>query len=204
MKQSLVPGVVMVSLLLASTSLAAQQPVEEAHSLTEGAWALQFGISNNLSLVPFAGGVISAKHHRTDATALRYGLSLAAQHRAGRDERHDATVAMVGVSADFLQYPTLASDPDGNLQMFWGIGPLARFQRHRVNPTTGDVHTFTEWAVGAGGTIGAEWFVKSRISLSAEYRTTVVATFLSEPAPDAWGLSLGHEGVRFGVSVYFR
>lgn len=111
---------------------------------------------------------------------------------------------MVGLVAHFLRYPTLARDPASTLHMFWGVGPVARFQSQRATRPAGDDFTFRALSLGAGGTIGAEWFVRPRMSLTAEYQTALMATFLSEPAPDEWGVRLAQEGVRFGVSVYFR
>jgi hypothetical protein len=181
-----------------------QQPTQGAHSLDEGTWALQFAIGDNLTLGEFAGGVISAKHSRADGRALRYGLTVSAGHTSGRDDAPDRTDAMVGLVAHFLRYPTLARDPGSNLHMFWGVGPLVRFQHQRATRPAGDDFTFRTLFVGAGGTIGAEWFLRPRMSLTAEYQTALLARFASEPAPDEWAVRLAPDGVRFGVSVYFR
>jgi hypothetical protein len=187
----------------ATTALQAQAPGAAAHSLVQDAWALQFAIGENLSLGSFAGGVISAKHHRSPARAWRYGLSLSAGHAAAREDAPDRTDATVGLIAHFLHYPTLARDPGGNVHMFWGVGPLARFQAQRVTPPVGESFTMHVLSVGAGGTIGGEWFVRQRISLSAEYQSSLRFSFFSESAPDSWNVRLGEDGVRFGVSVYF-
>jgi hypothetical protein len=197
MKHWIVGGAA-AALVLAATSVAAQQPAA-AHSLTEDAWALQFGIGENLLVGAFSGGVISAKHHRAPDRALRYGLSFAASH-LDRDDAFDASTALLALDIHFLRYPTLARDPGGDVHMFWGLGPSLLYQWERVNPEVGDAQTRQSVGVGAGGTIGAEWFVRSRISLTAEYQSALLVRF----GDDEWGLALGQRGVRFGASVYFR
>ncbi len=201
MKQAFIPCLAAFAVLLATTGLSAQQSDEGAHSLIEDAWALQFAITENLTLGSFAGGVISAKHHRGDARALRYGLSLSAGHVAARTDRTDA---MIGVDVHFLRYPTLQRDPDSDLHMFWGIGPTVRFQSHRVSPPDGEDATTHGLSVGASGTIGAEWFVRPRIGLSAEYQSALTAMYQSGSSPSVWTVRLAQRGVRFGASVYFR
>jgi hypothetical protein len=77
----------------------------------------------------------------------------------------------------------------------------------------------TAWTAGLAATLGAEWFVASRISLTAEYladltysRTTEESTSetlfdsrngqirTTEDTSDDWRLGL--PTVRFGVTVY--
>jgi hypothetical protein len=204
MKQFFIPGVAVVAIFLATAALPAQETVRSAHSLMEDAWALQFAIGEKLALGEFAGGVISAKHHRAEARALRYGLSLAAGHTAGRSGTSDRTDAMVGLVVHFLRYPTLVRDPGSDLHMFWGFGPLVRFQTQRISPPDQGAFTSHLLSMGAGGTIGAEWFVRPRISLSAEYQSALTVSYLSDSSPDAWGVRLAQDGVLFGVSLYFR
>jgi hypothetical protein len=84
------------------------------------------------------------------------------------------------------------------------VGPLARFQYSQVRTAGGNDMDIRGLFLGAGGTIGGEWFVRPRISLSGEYQTALVATFLSEPHPNDWMVRLASDGVRMGVSMYFR
>ncbi len=205
MKRSFTHGITAVaSSLILSTALAAQQP-PGANSLAEGAWALQFGIGDNLTLHGFEGTTVSAKHHSSAAHALRFGVSISAGYQNGRDETRSTTDVAVGLVAHFLHYPTLGRDRGGALQMYWGLGPLLDVNLHRAPDSDGESVTERSVSVGAGGTIGAEWFVRPRISLSAEYQTGLTATFSSgsDSAPDDWGLQLGQRGVLFGVSAYF-
>jgi hypothetical protein len=108
---------------------------------------------------------------------------------------------VVGLVTHFLRYPTLARDPGGDLHMFWGLGPMASVQYQRNAPGD-DINTLRFVSVGAGGTVGAEWFVRPRISLSGEYQTSLTTRFAAG-APEEWSVRLAQDGVQFGVSVYF-
>ena len=48
----------------------AQEQTVETSSLKPGAWALEFGISSNFTLVSFQGASISAQHHTSATNAL--------------------------------------------------------------------------------------------------------------------------------------
>lgn len=185
-----------------ATGVSAQQSAVDAQSLREDTWALQFAIAQNLTLGSFSGGGISAKHHRAPGRAFRYGVSFASGYASGRDGQPDRTDAMIRLVTHFLRYPTLASDPYGDLHMYWGIGPLVGFEARRINVPDGDGDSFRQFSLGVGGTIGAEWFVRPRISLSAEYPSAITAVLASDPSPTEWGVRLAQDGVRFGVSEY--
>jgi hypothetical protein len=200
MTQSITAALAAAAVFLTAVALPAQESTKARHSLTEDMWALQFGINQNLMLGPFSGGTISAKHQRADGKALRYGLTLAGLHMRGRAGTPDKTNVAFHLGADFLRYPTLARDPAGDLHMFWGAGPKVGYRSYRLMHGDDTLH---EMSLGAGGTIGAEWFVRPRISLTSEYTTSLMAFFLLDPAPDEWGIGLGNS-VRFGVSLYFR
>ena len=205
MKHSLLSAVVAIAgSFCVVTALPAQQP-PTAHSLRDDAWALQFGIGSDFTLRPLQGGAISAKHHSSPARALRYGVSAVAEHLDADSTSPDRSRLTLGLVAHFLRYPTLARDPEGNLQMFWGLGPRLDLDMLRIAPPTGESDTRGGIAVGAGAVIGAEWFVRPRISLSAEYETALTAE-LSHPAATRidWAIRLRPRGVLFGVSAYFH
>jgi hypothetical protein len=200
MKYSIAVAAAVAGIFAWTAGIAGQQTAA-AHSLNEGAWALQFAIAENFTLGNFAGGVISAKHQRADGRAFRYGLTVSAGHISGAGTSPDRTDTTLGLVTHFLRYPTLARDPAGDLQMFWGVGPVAAFQ-YRRNTVADGAHTSRLLSLGAGATVGAEWFVRPRISLSAEYQTSLMAR-LGAGAPEEWSVRLGQDGVRFGVSLYF-
>ena len=127
--------------------------------------------------------------------------------------------------------------------LFAGVGPFARYGRQRFSneifraaPTlpparneTRDeqARTDIEWAAGAAGSLGAEWFVRGGLSLTAEYganvgytrgitrftsRSTSVFTNggpisiqerVSRERQVFGGWSLDAPNVRLGLAVYF-
>jgi hypothetical protein len=183
-----------VILAAAGAPAHAQSP----HSLAEGNWALQFRIAQDFTLNSFSGGVISAKHHRTADRALRYGFTFGSQH-VDRDNAPNTSATQVGLVAEFLTYPTLSRDPGGDIHLFWGAGPAVHYHRQTAEPQGGDRITSQVVTVGAVGSIGAEWFVRPRIGLTAEYQSGLNVGF----GTDRRTLHLGQQGVRFGASVYF-
>ena len=203
MKKSFNPGWAVVAIFLSATGLSAQQSASDPHSLREDTWALQFGVAQNMTLGAFSGGAISAKHHRAPGRAFRYGASFASGHSSRRGGEPDMTDARIRLVTHFLRYPTLASDPYGDLHMYWGVGPLVGIESRRWSPPDGEALSVHELSLGVGGAIGAEWFVRPRISLSAEYQSALTAVLGSDSSPTEWGVRLADDGVRFGVSVYF-
>lgn len=165
---------------------------DSPHRLADDAWALQFGVSSH-TLSPLIGSTITAKHHFSDSRALRYGLGVRAHYRDQDDNRtlHNVDVSLI---AQYMAYPTVLSDPNADIHLFYGIGPEVRFLTRSSGP-----NDETTVGLGAAGSIGAEWFVKTRISLTAEYMTTA-AFMVSNRIKE---FSLQPAGGRLGVSVYF-
>lgn len=202
MKSRCITLFVVIGILCAATASSAQQPATRAHSLDEGVWALQFGIGQNLSLGTFAGGVISAKQHRAPGRAVRYGVSLSSDHMGRQDETPSRTDGRFTVMVDFLRYPMLASEPNGDLHLYWGFGPLLGFESRPTSVGAGEHENFNTLSMGVTGTVGAEWFVRQRISLTAEYRSSLRAMYGWIANQSIWQARLGQDSVRFGVSAY--
>lgn len=181
---------------------AAAQTTADDNTLRDDAWALQFRVTDNFTLGSFDGSLISAKHHFTDRRALRYGLSLGASREDdGTDER---TQQLLVFGVDFLDYPGVASNPSGTMQLYWGGGPSISFQRSESEPIMN-----LSWGVGLGGVIGAEWFVRPRLSLLAEYSAALQIQRATQEVDgtetnERTDVRFGGNGVRFGVSAYLR
>lgn len=174
--------------------------------LNEGAWALQFDVSQNFTLNSFLGSTISAKRHVSPARAWQFGLTLRSsvvsreieQESSSTEDRHT-----VEVTARYLAYPLLGEQDSESIQFYLGAGPSIDFGRAREEPFTD-----WRWGVGVSGTIGAEWFVHPRISLDGAYQSTLrYGRERREPedgpsqTTNRFDLRTG--GARFGVSVYF-
>lgn len=188
--------------------------------LDEGAWALQFQIGENVTLNSFQGGTISAKRHTSATRAYRFGLSLSASYIGEEEPERDQNRQSLALDAQLVQYP----NTDKDVRLYYGGGPTASFSR-RKSFREGDEKDYTvtstavDWGVGVSGIVGAEWFVRRDISLSAEYRTDLrferrttdtdveindvgVVVAVSEN-PDLNVLRFSARGVRLGLSVYF-
>lgn len=171
------------------------QDGELPHSLRDDVWALQFGLSGD-NLSAFSGGVISAKHHYADGRALRYGLNMHGDYRNSDDggQRHDVHILL---TTQYVIYPTLNDDPAGTIQLFYGAGPDVGIHSNRRSMND---QSASDWSlsIGASAAIGAEWFVKRRISISGEYRPRLTFSYGSRSTH----LHL-RSGTQFGTSIYF-
>ena len=198
-------------------------------SLSEGVWALEFGVSSNFTLTSFQGSVLSVKYHPSATRAIRVSISGEASSSSEEEfgtERFVSKHQTVEITSAYLFYSPIRED----LYLFWGFGPSVGYDRsYEKYPTTGtpdyDVTRITElpeWNVGASIALGAEWFAVKWLSLHAEYGISATYTWgkfhevfdhepLSPPLP---AYSLEYENrvikswevrptsVRFGVSVY--
>ena len=184
----------------------------------EDRWALQFRVVNglDLNLTPFQGALISAKKQFSNQRAFRIGIDLNASVRrstterdVGADRDRNQNDQSVGVTAQWIRYPV----HDGRLRAYWGLGPTVRFSRSArstdIDDETDEMNKNDALTLRGGviGALGAEWFVRSRISLSAEYRARLTYLYGRNEQGDEVGtqhqVSLGSRGVLVGVSLYF-
>ena len=204
---------VLAALILGGLS-ASQVRAQEASGrdsipLEEGAWALQFAAGEGLTLDPFIGSTISAKKHTSPARAWQFGVGVDTFMRSGRDGARSRDRESLEVITRYLAYPLLGDQDTETVQLFLSAGPLVSFDRNSVErPDENEDRTRWRWGIGASGTIGAEWFVRSRISLSGAYETSLrfqqersVFDEREDQTDNLFQLSLGQ--ARLGVSVYF-
>ena len=201
---------------LVSADCAHAQDEEAAHSLEPGAWALQFGIGNNLSLDSYLGSSISARKHVSAAHAWQFGVSLNAEvgSRESGDLEVNANRQLISLTAHHLTYPGVSERASESIHWYFGVGPRISFNRGTQSTDEGQgEETITDSGMGAGvsALLGAEWFVKRRISLFATYGTSFEYSRSSTQtesanAPDGERtdnqVRLFSEGVRFGVTVF--
>jgi len=121
------------------------------------------------------------------------------------------------------------SESYSGISFFYGVGPFLGFSKSEkkdewVSPYPGHRtnldETKTGWSLGLTGLVGVEWFVSKSISLHAEYRislgysrekreynrTTISQTGKSYITGNETikFRQLSSDGVRFGLSVYFK
>jgi opacity protein-like surface antigen len=122
------------------------------------------------------------------------------------------------------------SESYSGISFFYGVGPFLGFSKSEKkdewvssypgHPRTNLDETKTGWSLGLTGLVGVEWFVSKSISLHAEYRislgysrekreynrTTISQTGKSYITGNETikFRQLSSDGVRFGLSVYFK
>lgn len=229
-RPSLVLSIAFVSclaLLGPTFAAAADDPDEKsASALRAGAWALQFGIADNFQLASFSGSTISLKHHTSDRSAWRLGVSSSFSSRSW-DESIDygpPDTALVRTSDGDAQNLTVAltrlryPHPGQRVSAYYGAGPFVSFSgdnEEQVQAGLKRVHDHERWAVGANFVFGGEWFPARALGVHAEYRASLEygkETVDDTYAPAATGPSTRRENsgwtfqgnaVRFGASWYF-
>ena len=210
---------VLCALLVTPCSLSYAQSDDDPQ-LESGTWALQFQITDNFTLGAFEGSVLSAKRQLSESRALRLGLDINAV-TSSQDERSFAAGGSEDSQTDLnldldLQYVSYLNQ-EGLVRAYAGVGPTLGYGRTKIEETSdeqGSELTRNTYLVGVVGLVGAEWFVRSNISLTAEYGALASYAAIStqrvnvqngnvvgESDESRW--RFGSRPVRFGVSVYF-
>jgi len=229
--------VLLVYFLTLTTRNASAQNNEQRNSLQEDVWALQFQIADNFSLRAFQGFALSAKKHFSNTSALRVGVGLNISVRD--DDRLDRTLPAdtvrqsydqtsnnqsIDISTQYLLYP----NPDADINVFFGAGPLLRFTRNKVETEATNImggSTYKSnsvlnehsWAIGASGLLGVEWFASKNISFLGEYalsleyytaklnrtQSTTASIDRTESEYSTKYFRVYPLLVKFGLSVYF-
>lgn len=189
--------------VMSTPALAQRDIIQEkarSNSLVDGAWALQFQISDRgFTLRSFQGLAFSGKYHLSDKKAIRLGLEFDASISSGTHEEYrrtpydtmstiadiDSNMQSIEFVAQYLVYPSV----EANVNFYFGAGPLVQFFRVDAEPEITSEYVDTTyvskpinynktWAVGINGVIGVEWFATKNISLLAEYGVALKYTSL--------------------------
>ena len=205
---------------LLTFTIAQAQDTEQPSPLAEGSKALQFQISDNFNLNSFSGTLVSYKRHLSEDRANRIGLSLNSRYTTSDfpdddNERDDSdTDISLGIEYTRMHY----TNPDSEIKFYYGYGTGVNFGYDRsVRDETNLKITDRSALYGISGIgyAGVEWFFHSSMSLHAEYRgairlshrrakrTTESNSVEDTNRNNGTSFSLGGDGVRFGLSVYF-
>ncbi len=187
-----ISSIVLSLLFLPASTSWSQDSMAHANSLKPSSWALQFGISRDLTLSSFQGATISIKYHVTESNAWRIGLfvggDLTNDNSASRQIQADTLFgngSRVMSNKDFntnlsLQYLWYI-DPHAPVNLYLGAGPSFSYSFNRqdgdqatTNPGYYSTRTITngsghQWGVGIAGVVGVEWFAANWFSLHAQY-----------------------------------
>ena len=158
----------------------------------KGKYALQFRITENFTLSSFQGAIFSGKYCFTDYSSIRLGVSVssstfddeASQNSLNSqnnvsiitDSNGEETAYNYGFSLQYI-YNLKATE---DILFFTGFGPffnLRNSEKEIINSRTPTAYTNNSnssrtqktTSIGVEALCGIEWFVKSNISISAEY-----------------------------------
>lgn len=192
----------------------------------DGKFALQFQISDILTLSSFQGATFSGKYHLGKRSAIRLGLTISLddsdfeEDYIYEDMTNDSENAIYNafgltLNSQYLFY--LVATPD--IGFYLGGGPLVGFGNSETE-TTREISDSTvsnsnitgnSFLVGLDGIIGIEWSFHKAMSLSAEYGVMIYYRNSEENFKDlrtthnraSKSIRLTSEAVKFGISVYF-
>jgi hypothetical protein len=178
--------------------LHAQDTLLERNTLKAGAWAMQFGISNNFTLTSFQGSTFSIKYQLSDMAAIRGGISISTSSNNGNGTsfgtadssfgslptNNSSSSQGISFNLQYLWY----MNPSGPIHFFIGFGPSVSYSNSQNNSAIANLgysqnnnivvyylynetqsSSTTQWGAGVTGSVGVEWFLSQWFSLRAEY-----------------------------------
>jgi hypothetical protein len=203
--------------------------------------AFQFQIAENFQLRSFQGSVISMKRLLSEEKALRFGLSINtninnddSKYFASPDSqlssrKSDNSSYGMSVTAQYLYSPYRVS----GIIFFVGAGPLLSYSYTKSDDKNVQYQTFIadtitdrqsttakNYGVGVVGVFGVEWFLKEKLSLTAEYGLSIQNRWsdIDRKISQERAQSINEEmkrtdngnnfaiqpiAVKFGLSIYF-
>lgn len=194
---------IFISLIFCGILTAQDVDPAPMRQLQQGDRALQFAVRGLFNLGSFQGSTISYKRHSSPKTGWRMGLDvyLNSSVSDGSEERdmlstrtdypdltgyqrtEDETYSLrdedenlsVDIIIQWIRYPAAR----GELQPYWGIGPIAHISGYNSEyeslstDTTADPRISrrktSTYGLGVSGVFGLEWFFRNNMSLTAEY-----------------------------------
>ncbi len=176
------------------------------NSLKQSMFALQFQIGNNFTLESFQGSTLSFKYQILDESAIRVGFSISSYVETSREENfiekpREKSIELT-INAQFIQYLKTFED----ISLYTGGGPKF-YDRYY---TLGDFGHEKIWSLGLDGILGAEWFFKKNMSLSAEYGISIVYWVSEMVDPSSTSKHSKRKNInindnnmlKFGISIY--
>jgi len=237
---------------LSSWNAIAQNTLSDSNSLKSGAWALQFGVGYNFTLTSFQGSTIALQYHLSESNAIRAGVTFNGYFSDGTDLFQQVTgdtgkttasgdngshSANITFTVQYLWYQNALAP----VHFYIGVGPSVSYaynNQRNAQVTTPQspyfyafgndwtrldyTNTTNQWALGARGILGVEWFPTRWFSLHADYGESIqyqwdsskrtgdgiisgsmgVTTAITDQGSSK-GWTISSVGVSFGASVYF-
>jgi hypothetical protein len=224
---------VVVTLMLVACSLIVAQ-TEPVSPLTDSSRAVMCQIGSDFTLQSFQGLGLQYKYHYSALTALRFGISLSMSgNKTENNDNYiysDTTTSSTTEGIVYHAYNTRVQaliikylEPKTDIHLFFGAGPTVAYawsnqSDGRSNSTSTIEYHSETFSAGLVGVAGTEWFATRTISLFAEYDASLYYSHTSqrnssynsspvynssyEAVRNSWNLS--NDGIRMGLSLYFR
>jgi len=205
----------------------------KTNPLQEGAWAVQFQISNNFTLQSFGGANISLKRHFTPNSAVRLSVSISGRSTRINDDQYKDdfnSVVIDGISNDDIfsinlnpQY-LFYFNPNKNPVVYFGIGPYVNYQTNTTDQQSNSYDTLytssktnrvsDQFSIGIKGVFGIEIFLNDFLSIHSEYTSSAYYNYrkssniystqpIQKRIQEYDAIYFEGNGVLFGLSVYF-
>jgi len=223
-KSHLISSISLLVLILSSLSFTSAQ-TSYLDSL-DGKFALQFQISDILTLSGFQGATFSGKYHLGKRSAVRLGLTISLddsnfddeyiqEDMTRNNENSDFNSFGFTINSQYLYY--LVAAPEIGFYLgggpFFGFGTSEEETTNEISDST--VYKFNKtgdnFSVGLDAIIGIEWSFDKSMSLSAEYGIMIYYRNSEENLKDLRSthnrtnksFRITSEAVKFGISIYF-
>jgi hypothetical protein len=201
-------------------SISQAQDNDKSDPLQRGSKALQFQISDNFNLDSFSGTTFSYKRQLSDVHAKRIGFSLNNRYNwrdfpdSNTNQEASNLDLNMGIDYTWMNY----TNPQSNIKFYYGYGPginLGFDKGVQRETELKNTNQETFFGISGLGYAGVEWFFQSSMSLHAEYQASIQVNHRREKVTtelngtenvnrsNSTSISLGGDGVRFGLSVYF-
>jgi hypothetical protein len=188
------------ALVLLCAPLAAQPTgAPEDTPLREGARALVFQVGPDLTLGGLDGGTVAYKRHRSEARALRVGVTVDASAEVDFDNDADRERVALSATALGLRYRRSRTP----VSLYTGFGPTGQIIAQRVDGGAGPSTSVVDLSLGLAGVVGVEWVVAEAIGVTGEYGQALLVGGRVGDGGDVLRLEARPRGARLGVSVYF-
>ena len=185
--------ILLTAAILMTCSVVAAEDNQVRNSLKKGSKSLQFRVDPNFHLSSFDGAGITGKWHKSDKSALRFGVSFYYNDtdedsdniryvRTISDSNEKKQLTVVKLSSRYLYYYT----PDEKVSAFIGMGPSFAYSWREIKDETVDPMRIVydtliaessrmyfrdskSWTYSADLSCGVEWFASKNISIFGEY-----------------------------------
>ena len=202
-------------LFLTNISLYADSRDNTMANQTEKKWALQFGITENFQLEPFAGISTALVRKLSDVSAIRLTAYIDIYHADYPQSIYTDDPDDQSDTESLFQFQYLRLFHTSNkMKLYWGLGPEFGFNYSMTDliPSIEGLspRTYEEYfsiVIGIQGLIGAEYALSKSFAVFCEYSTSAqYSHYWSEDKDDDSSLNMfqiDSNPVRFGLSVHF-